>query len=198
MTKKKRTIALALGAAAMGVLCVAGCSLTRAGYESADYRPRLKDKRFELRDYPALTLVSTPLSARSKKGESSSFMRLFRYISGSNAEEKKISMTTPVFMTDSTDGQMSFVVPRDIATIGAPKARDALVEIDQLPAGTYAVYRFRGGRKESNVEDAKAALLNWITTQGKQPSGPVTIAGYDPPFTPVAFQRNEVLVRLSD
>ena len=39
-------------------------------------------------------------------------MKLFRYISGNNEEQNKISMTTPVYMNnDSVGSSMDFVMP---------------------------------------------------------------------------------------
>ena len=38
-------------------LVVAGCQATRGGYESAPYKVVRSDGKFEVRDYPALTVV---------------------------------------------------------------------------------------------------------------------------------------------
>ena len=70
---------IVLGMALLAVLFLAGCKLTRAGYESAGYKVVSKQGSFEIRDYPALTLVSTAMSG-SRPADDDSFVRLFRYI----------------------------------------------------------------------------------------------------------------------
>ena len=46
---------------AVVVVVVAGCKATRAGYETAPYKVVRRDGKFELRDYPSLTVVETPM-----------------------------------------------------------------------------------------------------------------------------------------
>ena len=55
--------------------------------------------KFELRDYPALTVVETTM-AQHRHGADGSFNRLFTFITGRNEAKQKIAMTTPVFMSE--------------------------------------------------------------------------------------------------
>jgi hypothetical protein len=92
-------------------------TMARAAYESAEYKVVESDGEFEVREYPDLMLVSTTTKLDSQ-GRDGSFMRLFRYISGANESDKKISMTTPVFMENDKEAsavQMGFMMPKDIA-----------------------------------------------------------------------------------
>ena len=90
-------------------LAVAGCKVTRSGYESTPYQVVRSDGKFQVRDYPALTVVETPM-AGSRNGDDGSFMRLFGFITGKNVAKQKIAMTTPVFMSGSeTNATMAFV-----------------------------------------------------------------------------------------
>lgn len=175
------------------VILVTGCSLTRVGYETAAYQTTRSHDRFEIREYPALGLVSTPMATGQQEADRGSFMRLFDYISGENEGTEKIAMTTPVFMDDDT---MSFVLPEDVAEQGAPGGTNPGVSIGNFTPGRYAVYRIPGGRSDRNVESAKEALANWVEGNGLQGEGDYLIAGYDPPFIPPFLQRNEVLIRL--
>ncbi len=77
---------------------VAGCQATRSGYESAPYAVVRASGKFEVRDYPALSVVETP-TVRDGNGADGSYMRLFRFIAGGNETQQKIAMTTPVFMS---------------------------------------------------------------------------------------------------
>ena len=177
---------------------VAGCQLTRVGYETADYRTQSKAERFEIRVYDELALVSTPMQGTSEKADGSSFMRLFRYISGDNTSDKKIAMTTPVFMNEGADKTMSFVLPREVAEEGVPAGSNRMVSVGSMPAGRYAVLRLKGARADAKVANGKQALASWIAGQGFTAVGDYLVAGYDPPFTPGFAQRNEVLVRLAE
>ena len=126
-------------------------------------------------------------------------MRLFGYIQGDNEADAKIAMTTPVFMTEGEGlgaSTMSFVLPEQIATNGAPEATVDNVQIGSLPAGRYAVYRFSGRRTEDRISSMKTDLVSWMRKQGLEPAGDFLTAGYDPPFTPPGLQRNEVLIRV--
>jgi len=92
-------------------LLLAGCQATRAGYESAPYKVVGADGKFELRDYPALGVVETPMA--NANGSDGSFMRLFRLITGGNEAEQKIAMTPPDFKSGrETNATMAFVSPR--------------------------------------------------------------------------------------
>lgn len=68
----------ALGVLILGIAVVVWKS-SRFGYESPEYSVVEKDGAFEIRDYPAMTLVSTGMDSPNP-GEGGSFMRLFRYI----------------------------------------------------------------------------------------------------------------------
>lgn len=67
----------------------------RSSYESAAYSLLESDGSFEIREYPDLMLVTTPMKSQGSDG---SFGRLFGYISGGNDNDLKVAMTTPVFM----------------------------------------------------------------------------------------------------
>ena len=111
--------------------------MARAAYESAEYKVVDSDGKFEVREYPDLMLVAitTKLDVQGRDG---SFMKLFRYISGANESDQKISMTTPVFMeNDKADSavQMGFVMPKQIAEDGVPAPTGDGVEVRKRAGG---------------------------------------------------------------
>ena len=172
------------------------CATSRAGYESAPYTvAQTLEPNAELRDYPALTVVSTPGKGQNADG---SFMRLFRYIQGDNQTEAKIAMTTPVFMDRKADGDqsttMSFVVPTDVASTGAPAPKAENVRVANRPAGRYAVLRFTGKQSAENEAAALTQLQAILKTKSITATGSATFAYYDPPWTPGPLRRNEVLL----
>lgn len=173
-------------------LALAGCQATRAAYESAPYKVVRADGKFELRDYPALTLAETPMAG----GDNGSFMRLFRFIGGNNQPAQKISMTTPVFMSGSgTNATMAFVMPAKFLATEVPRPTDEKVRVCKLAAGRFAVLRFSGGRTKVREQQVLEQLQKWMQAQGlKELSSP--IYGYfDPPWTPPFLRRDEVMIR---
>ena len=163
---------------------------TAMATETPDYKVLSQDGKFEVREYPALTLV------RTSSGDGD-FMRLFRYISGGNEAEQKIAMTAPVLMKhEGEDTGMSFIVPKDVAAGKVPAPKDAAVEMDDLPAGRFAVYRYSGGRNEANEQEALGKLRAWVDGRGLEVEGEPLFGYYDPPWIPPFMRRNEVMLRV--
>lgn len=195
---RKRLIYLAGLLLSVGVGYFAWGLTSRSAYETAEYDAVEQDGSFEIRDYPELVLVSTNMR-RDSRGSDGSFMRLFRYISGSNESNQKVSMTTPVFMEsdeDESTGKMGFVIPKEVAHQGVPTPSADGVSIRKREAGRYAVYRFSGTMNESKTRDAEKKLRQWMDANLLAGEDGVEAAGYDPPFTPPPLRRNEVLIRI--
>src|SRR5271165_5050156 len=92
---------------------------SRAATETPNYKVVRTDAAFEIRDYQALTVATTPMD----EGEMNrSFGQLFRFITGSNAEAEKIEMTSPVLIDAAKDKKrMSFIMPEESVEKGVPK-----------------------------------------------------------------------------
>ncbi len=194
-----RTVVLTL----MGILT---WNMTaRADEESAEYKVIETDGNFEVREYPDLMLASTATKIDAQ-GRDGSFMKLFRFISGENASQQKISMTTPVFMEkDESEVQMGFVMPKEVAVAGTPQPTGEGVAIRKRAGGRFAVIRFPGRLSETLAKENEAKLREWMKTKNLTPaeikpndpeSSNVESASYDAPFTPGPLRRNEVLIRL--
>lgn len=182
-------VALAMGAC---------CETARAGYESAPYQVIEADGAIEIREYPDLLLASTAAKFEAR-GNDGSFMRLFRYISGNNAQNQKIEMTTPVFMeadSPQSPGQMGFVLPQEIAKAGAPAPAATEVTLRTRAGGRFAVIRFSGVMDTKLAAAQEHKLREWLQKRDLQGEATSERAGYDPPFTPGLLRRNEVLIRL--
>lgn len=180
--------------AVAAVLILVGCQATRAGYESAPYKVVRSDGKFELRDYPALTVVETPMA--NPDGSDGSFTRLFRFITGANEGKQKIAMTTPVFMSCSAANlTMAFVLPAKLKKGSVPKPADGELTVRELPAGRFAVLRFSGGRNAKHEAETLVRLQSWLERERLTAvSGPV-YGYFDPPWTPTFLRRNEVMLR---
>jgi hypothetical protein len=192
---------VALVAITTSIAVLAG-PLSRGRYESVEYKVEQEDGRVEIRNYPEILLVSVAMqSGGGSDSKDSSFMRLFRYISGKNESGDKISMTTPVFTTPKASSGnkgevMSFVVPAEVAKKGAPTATDSGVVISKRAAGKFACYRYSGRWTDAREEGAREKLQAWLKSQGLKAIGGFEKANYDSPFTIPALRRNEILVRI--
>ena len=192
---------------AIAILVMAGVfawnTMARAAYESAEYKVVTSDGKFEVREYPDLMLVATT-TKMDAQGRDGSFMKLFRYISGANESDKKISMTTPVFMeNDKSESavQMGFVMPKDIAIEGVPAPTGEGVGVRKRIGGRFAVLRFAGQLNTKLAKESEANLRTWMETKGliaddSAESSGIETASYDLPFTPGPLRRNKVLIRL--
>lgn len=186
---------------AVSGIAFAGWKITnRNAYESAEYQIVAQEPPFEIREYPTLTMVTTPMRMETQ-GNDGSFGRLFSYISGNNENQQTIAMTTPVFMEmneDSGIGNMAFVVPSKITEEKVPLPKSEQVTLRNRSAGRFAAYRFSGRINPQTSADAEQQLRTWIKQQGLIANERAEFAGYDPPWTPGPFRRNEVLIKLID
>jgi hypothetical protein len=159
--------------------------------ETPDYKVLEQDGKFEVRDYPAMSV------ARTTMGDGD-FMRLFRYISGGNEAEQKIAMTAPVLVQHQGEERgMSFVVPRDVAAKKAPAPKTAEVSVDEMPAAKFAVFTYSGRRTDKNEGEALTKLRAWMEKKNLRSEGEPVFAYYDPPWTLPFMRRNEVMLRIA-
>ena len=177
-------------------LLMVGCGSLRSGYESAPYTVVRSDGHFQVRDYPALTVVETPIASAGRQGDDGGFMRLFRFISGKNEAQQKISMTTPVFMSGSeTNATMAFVMPARMKSGEVPRPADGSLQVRELPAGRFAVLRYSGRRTAAQEAESLARLKAWMENQGLQSLSTPVYGYFDPPWTPSFLRRNEVMLQ---
>lgn len=195
MKKTFRVLTMTAAMATSALLVAAGCGTVRAGYESAPFKVVRVEGKFEVRDYPALTVVETPMKSEHS-GADGSFSRLFRYISGGNEARQKIAMTTPVFMSaNETNGTMAFVMPAKMNTGEVPKPSDGTVRVRQMAAGRFAVLRFSGGHTAANEAQSLERLRNWMKSARLKEISAPAYGYFDPPWTPAFLRRNEVMIR---
>lgn len=188
-----------VGTFAIVALTYFGWKITaRGAYESAAYKVLDAENQFETREYPDLMMATTNMRSESQ-GDDGSFMRLFRYISGENDRDKKVAMTTPVFMEredSQTQGLMGFVIPKKVTGQRIPKPSHDNVQIRKRTGGRFAVIRFAGRIDSESVGKAEKRLRKWMDDKGLVGEGTAEFAGYDPPWIPGPLRRNEILIRL--
>jgi len=200
-----------------GLGCLAfplGCTVVgiRGGYEEASHTRLEKQGAVEIREYDQLVVVYTEVSQPFEEAGNQAFRRLFRYISGNNAGEKKIAMTTPVIAGEQNGAKIAmttplignqrvgenwrymFVLPSTFTIDNAPEPSDDSVQLAVIPPRKVAVIRFAGRWKEPMMRAKTEELLAWVEQSDyKAVSSPIA-AGYDPPWTLPPLRRNEVMV----
>lgn len=173
---------------------------SRAATETAPFTVVKAAGEFELRQYEEMHLARTPMGAgiHNDEARDSSFIRLFRYISGTNEREEKIAMTTPVLMS-SEEGYtaMNFVMPKATAVAGAPRPKPG-VSLEKLPPMKVVAVRFSGVSSLEAEARQLARLKEWAASERLSLHGQPLIAYYDPPWTPGFLRRNEVLMRVKE
>lgn len=169
-------------------------STSRAATETPDYKVIRSDEKFEIRDYPTLTIATTQMNDDGMNG---GFGQLFRFITGKNEGSEKIEMTSPVLIDTAKDKKtMSFIMPRKAVEKGVPKPAGESVSLGKVVAARFAVLRFAGGRTAEHEKAAIEKLTTWLDGQKIAGKGDPIFAYYDPPWTPVFLRRNEVMIRI--
>ncbi len=195
MKRSKLTILLAL-ALLIGLAGFWFVGNSRAATETPDYKVIRTDGKFEIRDYPALTLATTPMEGADMNG---GFGQLFKFITGSNEAKEKIAMTSPVLIDTAKEARtMSFIMPKGTVEKGVPKPAGESVSLGKIDAARFAVLRFPGGRSAENEAKAIGKLKECLDAQTIQGRGEPVFAYYDPPWTPTFLRRNEVMIRLAN
>jgi DNA gyrase inhibitor GyrI len=187
----KLTILVALGLVLFGGYRVGSAAVF---LETAQYELALKEGDLEIRDYPELPVVTTPMKSGR---DNTAFRKLFQFIQGDNARQEKIAMTTPVFVDDDgAEGRMSFVVPEETERRGIPEPNSEQVTVEKRPVVRVAVYRFSGVANEESRQEALRKLRNWMNQQKLRPEGDPIFAYYDAPFIPGPLRRNEAMLQI--
>lgn len=142
---------------------------------------------FEHRQYEETRWVTTSLE-QDMFGISimTSFRRLFKYISGANADELKINMTVPVVMsiplTSAAQSTMSFFVPHYLEK--SPLPTDPEVHLASYPAASIYVKTFGGYALGYAYEQKAKALAEELQALGLQFDDTYYArVGYNDPFT---------------
>jgi DNA gyrase inhibitor GyrI len=74
---------------------------------------------------------------------------------------------------------------------------DPAVKIRAMAPARFAVLRFSGLAGEAKVAATLEKLLAILRLRGLKPVGPISIARYNPPWTPWFLRRNEVMISVA-
>jgi len=179
--------------------------------EEPPFTASLKEGDFEVREYPPLIAAEVTVSGERSDAISAGFRLLAGYIFGGNTkkqsiamtapvtqvatESEKIAMTAPVTQTGNEAGwTVRFIMPQGYTLDSLPTPNDPKVKLVPLAPSRVAVVQFSGLAKEPDIIEQTASLNAFITKHKLTPTGPATLARYDPPWTLWFLRRNEVMI----
>lgn len=178
---------------------------TPEGLKEPPYSLVKKTEDYELRDYETYVAASTSMmedeeySFDDAFNSGNGFNTLASYLFGGNKDEKALSMTTPVSITNS--GEMRFYLFNDDSTSDSiedfPTPMEEKVDIKQIASSRLAVARFTGFVTDGEVERQKEALMDALKRDGVEIDSedvPHIILQYNPPYTLPVLRRNEIAI----
>ena len=176
-----------------------------AAIEEPSYKVISANEIYEVREYEDRIAVQTI----QNNGQNGAFMKLFKYISGSNTSSRKIDMTAPVTQSvqiDMTvpvtqkfqDGEMvmQFFLPSKLKLEQAPQPLSEDLSIVVVKGGKYAVIKYTGRSTFRNFEKHSETLIEVLSLDKLKTVGPPIKATFDGPLTPFFLRRNEVMIRV--
>ena len=143
-----------------------------------------------------------------KSAIESGFSILAGYIFGNNVSRQKvemtspvqtsqkIAMTTPVTVSGSEKFTVAFIMPSKFTLESLPTPNDNRIRFIAIPEHEMAAIRFSGYFNQKSINQHKEQLEQWLQDQGMETEGDFIIAGYNPPWVPGIFARNEVMIKL--
>ena len=201
MTLKHLVLAAALTTALTGTHAMA--------IEEPAFKTVLHEGAFEIRDYPPLVVAEVTVTGDQKAAASQGFRLLAGYIFGGNTRRQSIAMTAPVAQAQTSEKiamtapvtqikaanawVVRFTMPKGYSLDTLPQPNDPQVKLRALPASRFAVLQFSGLAGTDDVSAKTAELQNHIATHHLRPTGPVSLAQYNPPWTFWFMRRNEVM-----
>ncbi|MDA8588907.1 heme-binding protein [Flavobacteriaceae bacterium] len=171
------------------VLLFISITMFSQGYETQKYEVVKKLNEIEVRFYPPVM--------KAKVSAGSNFSRLFKYISGNNEQGEKISMTTPVQMTNQDNvNTMEFILPSRYSEDNFAIPKDKNITVYNSDPGHFAAITYGGYSNTEKVKKYHSLLLKKLRESNLEVinSKPVVLS-YNSPYK-VFNRRNEVLVEV--
>ena len=179
--------------------------------EEPSYKLSLKDGACEVRAYPALIAAEVTVKGERNAAINEAFRLLAGYIFGANTTKQKIAMTAPVVQTPKASEKIAmtapvtqvakgeawvvrFIMPKSYSLETLPTPNNPKVSLVPIAESKQAVLRFSGLTQEGDITKHSKDLMTCVAKHNLKASGPVTLARFDPPWTPWFMRRNEVSI----
>ena len=172
--------------------------------EVQPYQVLKQYRGFELRSYPAHSLVTVDAPGDLARAGNSAFGYLAAYIGGANEDRRSIAMTAPVlerplYQPAAAAGrvspvgyQVSFVMPAEMGD-QLPDPISANLRTERSSGGIFAARRFSGVANQNHFFDQAERLASDLSVANLKFKGNPLFARYNGPWTPGPLRRNEVL-----
>ena len=201
--------------ALMGAWMAAGYLPVR-NIETPKYAVLSVHKGYEIRQYQSHIVAEVRLKGTYKESVSQGFRKIADYIFGNNSASGSIAMTAPVLHEKQNTSEkismtapvlhgkagetgvytVAFVMPSSYTIETLPKPNNPDVTVRVVPPKKYAALSFRGYAPESKVARKMEGMLALLKRDNMTPVGSVSLAQYNPPWTPPFMRHNEVLVEV--
>lgn len=147
--------------------------------------------KVEIRNYHSCAMADVTINSDYGSAANLGFRPLVTYISQNN-----IAMTAPVLQEEREPSSwiVSFVMPADMKLSDLPLPKNSQVSLRTLPAHTAAVLPFSGITTESKIHEKESELRATLEREKLNPTGPMRIARFDPPWKPGFLRYNEVII----
>ena len=163
-------------------------------YEEANYDVIKKNEIYEIRKYSDRLAIETEISNQG----SSSFRKLFNYISGDNENNEEIKMTTPVTQVEKKGSMtMQFYLPSRFNKDNIPSPSNSDIKILNIKGGYYAVITYSGRASDKNFIKHKDILEKELIKNNIPILSPPIKATYNSPFTLPMNRRNEAMFEIN-
>jgi hypothetical protein len=208
-----RRLSLAAAGAAASVVALVATVAHGSSVEEPAYTLESAHDGWEIRRYAPTLEARVTTRGSFDTAVSDGFRLLAAYIFGKNAPNVSIAMTAPVSaepapgtaiaMTAPVSAQsagdqawtIAFTMPASWTLQTLPTPLDPRVTLVSVPGARVAARPFPGWATSERIAAEQARLLADLARAGQTPGTP-RIAQYDPPWTPPALRRNEILVPL--
>ena len=171
------------------VLLFISITMFSQGYETQKYEVVKKLNEIEVRFYPPVM--------KAKVSAGSNFSRLFKYISGNNEQGEKISMTTPVQMTNQDNvNTMEFILPSKYSEGNFAVPNDKKITVYSSRPGYFAAITYGGYSNSEKIKKNHSLLIKQLQKNNLEilDDQPIVLS-YNSPYK-VFNRRNEVLVEV--
>ncbi len=168
--------------------------------------------KLTLREYDTTIVAEVVVTGSYEESSNRGFRILADYIFGNNLPQQKIAMTAPVELIPGEKIAMTapveqvqndnawvvtFTMPAEYTLETLPMPKDPRVKIVQRPKRTMAVMTFGGSPTEEEVRSKKEEFAALLAAEKLTPQTPVSLARYNPPWTPSFLKRNELMAQVA-
>ena len=179
--------------------------------ETPNYQVLIKQDNCEIRHYAEMITAEVSVGGSNyRNAAEKAFQVLASFIFGNNRSVEKIDMTSPVLATKSEKIAMtapvmvsyasmytvSFVMPKKYTINNLPVPIDPNIKIRQQAEHDIAVIKFNSFFNEKKIVQNKDKLTEFVRKMGYRADSDFTVAGYNPPWVPGIFSRNEVMIKV--